>query len=353
MEVTTKRVGMALILLLVLSVFATGAFAQSNTGSISGIVHDEGGAVIRSATITVTNVGTNETRTTQSNDEGYYEVPSLATGVYKVVATATGFQEATVNEVRLAVGAKLRVDLNMPVGEVAASVTIADQTPTDTVTSTVGDTITSARVANVPINGRDFTGLLATVPGSVQSTNQFQASINGIPSTFGGSSVLVDGIDAGRVDLNGTSNVLGRIESRVNRVSMDSVQEIQVVEQNYSAQYGQAIGAVINPITKSGTNQFHGSVFDYFRNEALDANDFFNNALGFPRSRFRLNQFGGNVSGPIVKDKLFFFTNYEGVRQTRGTLFRAFVPTPAFRTTFTPAMAPVLAVIRTTFSTPI
>ena len=197
----------------------------------------------------------------------------------------------------------------------------------------------------MPVNGRDFTGLLTTVPGSVQSTNQFQTSINGIPSTFGGSSVLVDGIDAGRVDLNGTSNVLGRIESRVNRVSMDSVQEVQVVEQNYSAQYGQAIGAVINPITKSGTNNFHGSVFDYFRNEALDANDFFNNESGFPRNQFRLNQFGGNVSGPIKKDKLFFFGNYEGVRQTRGTLFRGYTPTASFRTEFVPSLSAALATL--------
>src|SRR5207244_5228628 len=113
--------------------------------------------------------------------------------------------------------------------------------------ATVGDNITPERIQDNPVNGRDFTQLLATVPGSVQSSNQFQTSINGIPSTFGGTSVLVDGIDAGRIDLNGTSNVLGRIESRVNRVSMDSVQEVQVVEQNYSAQYGDAIGAVINP----------------------------------------------------------------------------------------------------------
>ena len=96
--------------------------------------------------------------------------------------------------------------------------------------------------------------------------------------------MLVDGIDAGRVDLNGTSNVLGRIESRVNRISMDSIQEVQVVEQTYSAQYGQAIGAVINPITKSGTNEFHGGLFEYFRNEKLDANDFFANAAGLPRA---------------------------------------------------------------------
>ena len=196
--------------------------------------------------------------------------------------------------------------------------TVADQTPTDTEGSTIGDTIRSARIADNPVNGRDFTQLLATVPGSVQTTNQFQTTINGIPSTFGGTSVLVDGIDASRVDVNGTSNVLGRIESRVNRVSMDSIQEVQVVEQNYSAQYGQALGAVINPITKSGTNDFHGSVFDYFRNEALDSED----ALA-GKQRFRLNQFGGNISGPIKKEKFFFFTNYEGVRQSRGQTFNA------------------------------
>jgi hypothetical protein len=257
-----------------------------------------------------------------------------------VEATATGFKTTSVTDLRLAVGEKARADVTMNVGGVDATVTVAGQTRVDTETSTVGDTIATERISDNPVNGRDFTSLLATVPGSVQTTNQFQTSINGIPSTFGGSSVLVDGIDAGRVDLNGTSNVLGRIESRVNRVSMDSIQEVQTVEQNYGAQYGQAIGAVINPITKSGTNQFHGSLFEYFRNEALDARDFFAG-----KQKFRLNQFGGNVSGRLVRDKLFFFTNYEGVRQTRGTTFTSLVPTAAFRSTFAPSIAPVLATI--------
>src|SRR5260370_19035870 len=185
MKDTSKQSGRTLILLSVLAIFANGVFAQSNTGSISGIVQDQGGAIIRGATITVTNVGTNETRATQSNDEGYYEVPSLPTGVYKVVGAAGGFQESTVSDARLAVGAKLRVDLKMPVGGVTASVTVADKTPTETETSTVGDTITLERVGNAPINGRDFTGLLETVPGSVQTTNQFQTIVNGIPSPFG------------------------------------------------------------------------------------------------------------------------------------------------------------------------
>lgn len=340
-----SKIKYAIFLIVVLCVCAASGFAQSNTGSIVGVVQDPNGSVVPGATVTLTNVGTNDQKTIQANSEGYYEALSLPTGVYRIVATASGFQEATLSDVRLAVGDRLRMDLQMGLGAVSANVLVAAQTNVETETSTVGDTITSARVANVPVNGRDFTGLLSTVPGSVQTSNQFQTSINGIPSTFGGSSVLVDGIDAGRVDLNGTSNVLGRIESRVNRVSMDSVQEVQVLEQNYSAQYGQAIGAVINPITKSGTNDFHGSVFEYFRNEALDANDFFNNESGFPRNKFRLNQFGGNVSGPIVKDKLFFFGNYEGVRQTRGSLFRGYTPTAAFRTQFVPSLNAALATL--------
>lgn len=321
-------------------------FAQSNSGSITGFVFDQNNAAVANASVTITNVGTNESRTVQTDSDGRYEVPSLSTGVYKVTATANGFQETSVTNVRLAVGEKARVDVNLSVGGVGGTVTVsAEQTRVNTETSELADTIDEKQVQDLPVNGRDFTQLLATVPGSVQSTNQFQTSINGIPSTFGNTSVLVDGIDAGRVDLNGTSNVLGRIESRVNRISMDSVQEVQVLQQNYSAQYGQATGAVINPITKSGTNNFHGSIFNYIRHESLDANDFFNNRFGLPRSKFRLNQFGGNVSGRIIRDKLFFFTNYEGVRQTRGQTFTTLVPTAAFRATFNPVIRPVLNTI--------
>ena len=335
----------AVSLIAILLIFSICAFAQSNTGTITGVVQDANGAIVPNATVTVTNMGTNETKTVTSDSDGRYEAPSLSTGLYKVTASASGFQATTVENAQLAVGAKLRVDVVMSVGSVSAVVQVAAQTPTDTETSTVGDNIASERIQDSPVNGRDFTGLLATVPGSVQTTNQFQTSINGIASTFGGTSVLVDGIDAGRVDLNGTSNVLGRVESRVNRVSMDSIQEVQVLEQSYSAEYGQAISAIINPITKSGTNQFHGGVFDYFRNEHLDANDFFNNKFGFPRSHFRLNQFGGNVSGPIAKDKLFFFANYEGVRQTRGQLFTALTPTQAFRDSMESRIRPVVDTI--------
>lgn len=345
MNYSTSKIKRFSYLAVILLMTAIASFAQSNTGTITGQVQDQNGAVVPNATVTVTNLGTNESRNVQTNDEGFYEAASLPTGMYKVSATASGFQAATVTDIRLAVGDRQRVDVKLGIGGVSAVVQVANTTTVDTETPTVGDTITPERIQDNPVNGRDFTQLLATVPGSVQTTNQFQTSINGIPSTFGGTSVLVDGIDAGRVDLNGTSNVLGRIESRVNRVSMDSIQEVQVLEQSYSAQYGEALSAVINPITKSGTNSFHGSVFDYFRNEHLDANDFFNNKGGFPRSHFRLNQFGGNVSGPIQKDRWFFFANYEGVRQTRGQLFTALTPTQTFRNGTAAVLQPALATL--------
>lgn len=341
-----QKILRAVSLLTIVLFLSTGIFAQSNTGTITGVVSDPNGATVANATVVVTNAGTNQSQTVQTDADGRYEVPSLPTGIYTVEASAGGFQSQRVSEIRLPVGERVRTDVSLSVGGVGATVNVtAEQTTTNTETSEIGDNIGPERVADVPINGRDFTLLLATVPGSVQSTNQFQASINGIPSTFGGSNVLVDGIDAGRVDTNGTSNVLGRIESRINRISIDSIQEIQVLEQNYSAQYGQALGAVINPITKSGTNQFHGGAFEFFRNDALDAADPFSNALGAGKLPLRLNQFGGNLSGPIVKDKLFFFTNYEGVRQTRGNVFRGFVPVAAFRRTFSPSLASVLAVL--------
>lgn len=341
-----QKITLVASLLTIVLFLSYGIFAQSNTGTLTGIVSDPNGAAVANATVVVTNVGTNQSQTVQTDADGRYEVPSLPTGLYTVEVTAGGFQSQKVSEIRLPVGERVRTDVSLSVGGVGATVDVtAEQTTVNTETSEIGDNIGPERVADVPVNGRDFTQLLATVPGSVQSTNQFQASINGIASTFGGSNVLVDGIDAGRVDTNGTSNVLGRIESRVNRISIDSIQEIQVLEQNYSAQYGQALGAVINPITKSGTNQFHGGVFEFFRNDALDANDPFNKALGFEKFPLRLNQFGGNLSGPIVKDKLFFFTNYEGVRQTRGNLFRGYVPVAAFRSTFLPSLAPALAVL--------
>lgn len=328
-------------LLSILIVWSAENSAQSNSGSITGIVRDERGAVIPGATVRVINLGTSAGETVLTDRDGRYEVPVLPTGRYRIEVSASGFKPTAVSDVSLAVGERARVDITLPVGEVSATITVAEQTRVDTETTTIGDTIETERVTNLPVNGRDFTLLLATVPGSVQTGNFFQTSINGVPTWFG-QSVLVDGIDAGRGDLNGISNTLGRIDARVNRISMDSIQEVQILEQTYSARYGQAIGAIINPITKSGTNELHGGLFEYFRHDRLDANDYFANARGVGKTKFRLNQFGGNLSGPLVRDRLFFFTNYEGVRQSQGTVLQGLVPTQSFRAAFKPALAPVL-----------
>jgi hypothetical protein len=320
----------------------SAALAQFNTGAITGIVTDSSGGVLAGATILITNSGTNDSRTVVADAQGRYDAPALSTGTYRVEASLDGFQTRKIDGIQLAVGERARVDVKLSVGQVAETVVVTGQTRVNTETANIGSTIGQTSVANLPINGRDFTLLLATVPGSVQSSNFFQTSINGVPTWFG-QSVLVDGIDSGRGDLNGFSNTLGRVDARITRASMDSIQEVQVVEQTYSAEYGQSMGAVINAITKSGTNELHGSLFEYFRNDALDSNDYFSEKRNLGKNTFRMNQFGGNVGGPLKRDKVFFFGNYEGVRQDRGVVLQGLVPTTTFRSTFAPALSSVLA----------
>ncbi len=335
---------LASLFVIALLAAAVPAYAQFNTGTITGVVRDQTGGVLPGANVEIVNAGTGEQRTVVTNGEGRYEALALPTGVYAVHATLTGFQRGGVTNLQLAVGERARVDIELRV-DVGEHIEVsAPVTRTNTESSEIGDTISQARVANLPINGRDFTQLLATVPGSVQSSNFFQTSLNGVPTWFG-QGILVDGIDAGRGDLNGVSNVLGRIDARINRASVDSIQEVQVLEQTYSAQYGQAIGTIVNAISKSGTNTLSGGLFEYFRNDALDANDFFANARNVGKPDFKLNQFGGNLGGPIIRDRAFFFGNYEGVRQNQQNVLQGLVPTPSFRSTFVPAMAPVLAAL--------
>lgn len=318
--------------------------AQSNSGSLIGVVRDSSGAVVPGATVTIVNLATNDTLVAVSDGEGRYEMPVVPVGRYRVEIALAGFKTQTVDALAIGAGQRARVDATLEVGGIGEEVRIEAEALLKTADATFGDSIGAARIENLPVNGRDFTLLLATVPGSVQSSNFFQTSLNGVPTWFG-QSVLVDGIDAGRGDLNGLSNALGRIDARVNRISMDSIAEIQVLEQTYSAQYGQSMGTIVNPITKSGGNAVHGGLFEYFRDDALDATDFFANARGLGKQELRLNQFGGNLSGPVVRDRMFFFTNYEGVRQRRGTVLQGLVPTAAFRQQFSTGMAPVVAAL--------
>lgn len=319
------------------------AFAQYDTGSIVGIVHDQSGAVVAGASVKVTNTKTGRVYEVTTGSEGNYEVPGLPAGPYQVEAQKAGFKVARVADIVLYATDSRSVNVVLPVGSASDQVTVtADVVTVNTQGSETGASIDSNKVSNLPLNGRDFTSLIALVPGAVTTGAFGQNSLGGYETTFAGVNVLLDGADATRIDVNATSTQLGRQESRISRSSIDSIQEFKVLSSTYSAEYGRSTGDIVNVITKSGGNDFHGTAFEYFRNDIMDAKNFFETTT----TPLRLNQFGGNFSGPVKKDKLFFFVNYEGVRQV------VTVPAPnvvvlgaAVRSTFAPVMQPVIAAI--------
>jgi hypothetical protein len=323
--------------------FVAVAAAQYDTGSIVGIIHDPSGAVISGASVKVTNLKTDRVYEVKTGSAGEYEVPGLQAGTYKVEVQHSGFKTEVVSDILLYATDRRSVDVQLSLGKASEAVTVtADTVTVDTQSSATGASIDSNKVSNLPLNGRDFTALIALVPGSVTTGAFGQNSLGGFETTFAGVNVLLDGADATRIDVNAVSTQLGRQESRISRASIDSIQEFKVLSSTYSAEYGRSTGDIVNVITKSGTNTLHGSVFEYFRNDAMDTKNYFA-TLPTP---LRLNQFGANVGGPIKKDKLFFFVNYEGVRQIVTTPIVAVpVVTQATRANFVAAMQPVIDAI--------
>jgi hypothetical protein len=298
--------------------------------------------VIPAATITITNVGTSVRKTLQTDSAGNFVASAMPSGNYVVSATASSFAETKSQTITLNVGATVHVTLAL---SVAGSEQVVEVTGTNTTVATettaTGTTLSAQQIANLPINGRDVSGFLEVASGSVASTGFFQGSVNGLENIFTGLNVTVDGQNASRGDINGFLDTEGGEQARVTRASVDSVQEIDFSNNGYSAQNGFSLGPQMNIITKSGANAVHGTLFEFFRNDALDAHDYFETGNKQP---LRLHQFGGNLSGPIVRNKLFFFVNYEGVRQ-RITNFNSLNHTlSAFaRSQFVPSMQPVLA----------
>lgn len=330
-------------LLVVFFSFAACAVAQYDTGSIVGIVHDPSGAVIAGVSVKVTNLKTDRVHEVKTGSAGEYEVPGLPAGTYKVEVEHSGFKTEVVSDILLYATDRRSVDIQLSLGKASEQVTVSAETVTvDTQGSATGASIDSNKVSNLPLNGRDFTALIALVPGSITTGAFGQNSLGGFETTFAGVNVLLDGADATRIDVNAVSTQLGRQESRISRASIDSIQEFKVLSSTYSAEYGRSTGDIVNVITKSGTNTLHGTAFEYFRNDAMDSKNYFE-TLPTP---LRLNQFGGNVGGPIKKDKLFFFVNYEGVRQIVTTpIVDVPVVTEATRAKFVAAMQPVIAAI--------
>lgn len=304
--------------------------AQNATGRILGNVTDTQGAAIPAAQVTVTNVETGVSSNAVTDDRGAYRVDDLPIGNYTVTVTFSGFTKITTNAEPLNINQSLLINVQMHIGAVSQSVEVsANAAQVETQVPTVGGLVTGDTVQNLPLNGRDTLSLAITQPGVVPTP--------GVGGTAGSGDFSIAG---GRPDsvlylLNGGINNSVTSGTAVFDANPDTVAEFRVLENNYTAEYGHSAGGVVSEETKSGTNNWHGSAFDYLRNTDFDANTFFNNeqpALGLPvipRPNLKRNQFGGTVGGPVVKNKLFFFFGYEGQRQTQtetGQLVDVYTP---------------------------
>jgi hypothetical protein len=324
--------------------FVQPASAQFDTGTISGLVTDATGAVIPHSSVTITNTGTGIQTTANTDSSGSFVASGLPFGHYVVSATATGFGKATAPVFVLNVGATVRVNLVLAVAAANESVEVTGTSSSiDTSSSTAGSTLDSTQIANLPVNGRDVSDFLEISPGSVGSTAYFQGSVNGLDNIFTGLNIKLDGQSASRGDVNGFLETEGQEGARVTRASLDSVQEIDFANSGYSAEGGFSLGPQMNIITKAGTNDFHGAAFEFLRNEDLDARDYFVTGKKVP---LKLNQFGGNLAGPIFKKRLFFFVNYEGDRtHLTNSESKYEVPSAYVRSQFVPSMQPILALM--------
>ena len=306
--------------------------AQVDTGSILGTVSDPSGAIIHDANVTLTNEGTNSKLTTTAGTDGGYKFTPVRIGSYTVSASYPGFQTTEVRHVTVNVGAAVVANFTMKPGQVAETVEVTSAAPVlETQDASVGQVINTRNVNNLPLNGRNFTFLaqLAAGVNSPQADTRGNAasgafSANGLRPAQ--NNYLLDGIDnnSDTVDfLNGTNFVV--------LPPVDAIQEFKVQTSDFSAEYGRSGAAVLNATIKSGTNSFHGTAWEFLRNDKFDAADYFENAGGIKKGELRLNQFGVSLGGPVIKNKIFFFGDYEGLRRLQGTILTGSVPTLAER----------------------
>src|SRR5579872_4916849 len=315
-------------LLLSLLLVAT-AVAQLETGSLSGVVKDSSGAVVPNAQITVTSVGTGAVRTGTSDNSGVYTVSNLQPGLYEFKVTSSGFGDFK-QRVNVDPGVRGTLDASLAAkgGETVVEVIGSSTTTVDTQTSTISEVVDQNRVANLPTLTRDPYDFIQTM-GNV---NQDSASgTGGSDQIVRGAGVSINGQRSASTDalLDGAENV-DLFTTKVGQsVPLDSVQEFSVASSNFSAEYGRASGGVINVVTKSGTNNFHGSLYEFNRVSALTTNDVEDIALGNPKQKYTRNQFGYSVGGPVIKNKLFFFSTIEWTRIRSNATITEAIPDPA------------------------
>lgn len=315
-------------LLLILLFLPWTAVAQQATAKIVGTVTDPQGAVLPGVKVTVTNTATDLKTDTVTDRDGFFQVLNLPIGVYQVRAVSTGFRELVSTTPQLQINQVLRLDLHMQIGARQEIVEVQSAATTvETVNPTLGASITSRPVVDLPLNGRNVLQLALSQPGVTETNGTPNGTSNSQAGGFsvsGGKSDSVTYLLDGGINNNLLSNGV------VYNPNPDTVAEFRILKSNYSAEYGRNAGGIVSVVTKSGTNTLHGSAYDFLRNDYFNANSYFNKQSGDARDVLKRNQFGGTLGGPIVKDKLFWFVGYQGQRLTQTVL------SPKF-TTFTPA----------------
>jgi len=307
--------------------------AQTITGSITGTITDASSAAVANVKVIATNTGTNLTYATASNETGVYNLVFLPVRQYTVSAEGKGFKKSVLGPFALEVNQTAKIDVRLEVGEVSQSVEVTEVSPIlQTESTATGATLTTETVSSIPLNGRNFASLTQLIPGAIStSPNAMNTSarVQGSgsrPQVNGNreqtNNFLLDGID------NNDS-----IDNRIGyQPNVDALEEVKVITGNGSSEFGNVGGAIVNTTLKSGTNQFHGNLFEFLRNDELDSNGFFANRSRAPRAPLRRNIFGGTLGGPVMKNKMFFFVDYEGTEQRTSGASTASVAPPTWRT---------------------
>ena len=311
-----------------------GAAAQSVTGTILGEVRDTSRALVPGATVSVLHTGTGFLRTVHTDTAGGYTAPLLPTGTYRVSAELSGFRKATAGSVRVGVDQRVRVDLELSVGELTESIDVQSESPLlQTSSSDLSSTVEGKQIETMPLNGRNFVTLTRTVPGVLRGTPgsnidgagglawRASASFSANGQRPRDNNFLLDGVD----------NNESWLQSVVIFPNVDALDEFKLQTSTYAAQFGKSLGGVVNLQIKSGANQFHGGAFSFLRDDALDANNYFNNRAGIEKAPLRQYQFGGTLGGPIRKGRTFFFADYQGLRIRQGVNRVSTVPSLAMR----------------------
>src|ERR1700756_104660 len=338
----------ALITISAVCFWSRPATAQVAGATLSGLVTDSSGAAIADATVTTKNLATGEARVVQTNGEGFYSMPNLLPGSYDVSVAAKQFTTTLQRGIVLTVGAQQALNISLKPGKVSEVVEVMSSPPeVQTATSAVSSTVDSRTVRELPLNGRDWTTLATLEPGVLSVPNQATTSFNANKGNRGFGNQLADSghrpnensYRLNGLTINDYSNAAPGGATGLN-LGVDSVQEFSVITTGYTAEYGRTSGAVINAITKSGTNQFHGTGFFFDRDSIFDARNYFDGPRIAP---FHRTQFGASAGGPIIKDKTFIFGNYEGFRQSLSSSGTIHVPDAASRALAVPAIQPYLA----------